>query len=121
MPRPLSAGTNSGITARALPGHTPGHTGYLVESRGKRMLFWGDTVHVAEVQFDHPEITIEYDVDQPAAAAARRTLLDEVAATGVVVASPHISFPGLGHLRKVGKSYRWIALPYDDRVTQLAP
>lgn len=110
-----------GIIARAMPGHTPGHTGYLVESRGKRMLFWGDTVHVAEVQFDHPEITVEYDVDQPAAATARRTLLDEVATTGVVVASPHISFPGLGHLRKIGTSYRWIALPYNDRVKQLAP
>lgn len=118
---PASGEVLPGITARALPGHTPGHTGYLVQSRGKRMLFWGDTVHVAEVQFDHPEVTIEYDVDQPAAAAARRALLDEVAATDGVVASPHISFPGVGHLRKDGNGYRWIALPYNDRVTQLAP
>lgn len=118
---PTSGEVMPGISARALPGHTPGHTGYLVESRGKRMLFWGDTVHVAEVQFEHPEITVEYDVDQPAAAAARRALLDEVAATGLVVASPHISFPGLGHLRKAGDAYRWMALPYNDRVTQLAP
>jgi glyoxylase-like metal-dependent hydrolase (beta-lactamase superfamily II) len=108
-----------GITARAVPGHTPGHTGYAVESRGQRMLLWGDTVHVAEVQLAHPEVTIEYDVDQPAAAAARRALLDDVANTGVVVAAPHFSFPGLGHLRKDGNGYRWIALPYNDRVKPL--
>lgn len=118
---PASGAVLPGITARALPGHTPGHTGYVVESRGKRILFWGDTVHVAEVQFDHPDITITYDVDQPAAAIVRRKLLYEVAATDTVVASPHISFPGLGHLRKVGDGYRWIALPYNDRVTQLVP
>lgn len=118
---PADGAVLPGITARAMPGHTPGHTGYMVESRGQRMLFWGDTVHVAEVQFDHPEITVEYDVDQPAAATSRHALLDEVAATGMLVAAPHISFPGLGHLRKVGDGYRWLALPYNDRVQQLAP
>jgi len=110
-----------GISARSVPGHTPGHSAYLVESKGHRMLFWGDTVHVAEVQLAHPDITISYDDSQPQAAAARRKLFDEVAASGAVVASPHFSFPGLGRLRKDGGTFRWIPVAYKDQVAELAP
>lgn len=110
-----------GVTARPVPGHTPGHSAYLVESKGHRMLFWGDTVHVAEVQLAHPEITIEYDEHQPQAAAARAKLFEEVAAKGIVVASPHFSFPGLGYLRKDGKRFRWVPVAYNSQVTELAP
>lgn len=110
-----------GITARPVPGHTPGHSAYLVESKGHRMLFWGDTVHVAEVQLAHPEITISYDEHQPQAAVARRKLFDEIAANGVLVAAPHFSFPGVGRLRKEGNAFRWIPAAYNDRVVELAP
>ncbi|WP_431477002.1 MBL fold metallo-hydrolase [Massilia eburnea] len=62
---PASGEVLPGITARSVPGHTPGHSAYQLESKGHRMLFWGDTVHVAEVQLAHPEITISYDDSQP--------------------------------------------------------
>ena len=29
------------IQAVPLPGHTPGHTGYLIESKGEKLLIWG--------------------------------------------------------------------------------
>lgn len=115
---PESGEVLPGITARPVPGHTIGHTAYLVESKGRRMLFWGDTVHVAEVQLAHPAITIAYDTQQPQAAAERRKLFEEVSASGVLVASPHFSFPGMGHLRKDGDSYRWIPVAYNDRVQE---
>ena len=31
----------------ALPGHTPGHGGLMVEAGGDSLLIWGDLVHVA--------------------------------------------------------------------------
>ena len=40
-----------GITTVPTPGHTPGHNFYAVESKGAKILFWGDTVHAAPVQF----------------------------------------------------------------------
>jgi len=64
-----------GITSISAPGHTPGHTNYMLESQGEKLLFWGDTVHVAEVQFAHPEISIEYDLDPDAAAVQRQQIL----------------------------------------------
>lgn len=41
----------SGITSRPAPGHTPGHTYFELASGGEKMVFLGDTVHVAEAQF----------------------------------------------------------------------
>src|SRR5208282_5497708 len=37
----------AGVTARPAPGHTPGHTCWLVESGGQAILAWGDLIHIA--------------------------------------------------------------------------
>ena len=44
-----------GITAMLRPGHTPGHTNWLIQSGGERLLIWGDIVHLASVQMARPE------------------------------------------------------------------
>ncbi len=46
-----------GVRAQAARGHSPGHTVYRVESRGQTLVLWGDLMHVAAVQFAHPEVT----------------------------------------------------------------
>src|SRR5262249_53984290 len=53
-----------GFRARSAPGHTPGHTMYMIESRDQKLLLWGDVVHVGAVQFTDPSVTIDYDVDR---------------------------------------------------------
>jgi glyoxylase-like metal-dependent hydrolase (beta-lactamase superfamily II) len=102
-----------GIRARALPGHTPGHTGYLVQSQGKSLLVWGDIVHVAAIQLGHPEVTLKYDSDAADARRARRDLLERAAAGHLLVGAAHIAFPGLGHVRREGGGYAWIPLNYE--------
>jgi glyoxylase-like metal-dependent hydrolase (beta-lactamase superfamily II) len=57
-----------GITALPTPGHTPGHSIYLVESGGESIEFWGDILHFASIQFPNPKITVVYDVNSNAAA-----------------------------------------------------
>ncbi|WP_449182493.1 MBL fold metallo-hydrolase [Trinickia sp. YCB016] len=102
-----------GITPVPLPGHTPGHTGYRVESRGESLLVWGDIIHVAAIQFQHPEVSVEYDSD---AVAARRSRLDAfnlAAQKGWMVGAAHIAFPGLGHIRQNGTAYEWVPVNYD--------
>ncbi|QBE66874.1 MBL fold metallo-hydrolase [Pseudoduganella lutea] len=101
-----------GVTALASPGHTPGHTAYLIESDGERLLAWGDTVHVAPVQFPDPGVTVKYDSDAAQAAAHRRQWFAEAAQRGDCVAAAHISFPGLGHVVNGADGYRWLPLNY---------
>jgi glyoxylase-like metal-dependent hydrolase (beta-lactamase superfamily II) len=101
-----------GVSAVPLHGHTPGHTGYMIESKGQKLLLWGDTVHSTEVQLDHPEITIQYDVNTTDAASSRRKALDQAAKEGYLVGGAHISFPGLGHVEHRDRTYIWHPIPY---------
>ncbi len=101
-----------GIRSVPAYGHTPGHTAYLIESKGQRLLLWGDVIHSAESQFADPNVAIEYDVDHAAAVGTRKRLLDLAAKEGVLVGGAHISFPGLGHVRVQGDGYAWAPTPY---------
>ena len=48
-----------GITAMLRPGHTPGHTNWLIQSGGERLLLWGDIVHLAAVQVPRPDASAD--------------------------------------------------------------
>ncbi len=101
-----------GIKSAASYGHTPGHSNYVVESRGQKLVLVGDLIHVGAVQFDAPGVTIQFDSDTKAAAAQRQKAFDAAAKEGALVGATHLQFPGLGHLRKAGKSYQWIPVNY---------
>lgn len=101
-----------GIMPLARPGHTPGHTFYMLSSKGEKMVFWGDVVHSAAIQFTDPSVTIDYDVDTAAAAATRKTAFADAASGGYWIASDHIAFPGIGHVRAEGSKYVWVPANY---------
>jgi glyoxylase-like metal-dependent hydrolase (beta-lactamase superfamily II) len=101
-----------GIRSLAAPGHTPGHTLYAVESKGQKLVLWGDLMHVAAVQFPNPAITIRFDTDSAAAAAQRRKAFADAAAHGDWVAAAHLPFPGIGHLRAAGSGYVFVPVNY---------
>ena len=101
-----------GIKGLASRGHTPGHTTYVVESRGEKLVLWGDLIHVAAVQFAEPTVTIRFDVDPKAAAIQRRKAFAEAAKQGHWVAASHIAFPGIGRLRSEGSRYLWVPANY---------
>jgi len=72
----------------------------------------GDLIHVGAVQFDTPAVTIAFDSDAKGAAASRKKVFGDVATNGALVGAAHLQFPGLGHLRAVGKSWQWIPVNY---------
>ena len=101
-----------GIKAINSIGHTPGHTSYVVESKGQKLVVIGDLIHVATVQFPDPTIVIGFDTDSKAAEAERLKTFAAVAKEGALMAGAHLSFPGLGHLRADGKAYDWIPVNF---------
>lgn len=101
-----------GIRSLPAPGHTPGHTLYVLESGTEKLVFLGDLLHVAEVQLARPEVTIVFDVDPAAAVAARKKALADALAGRYWVAADHVSFPGVGHVQADGEGYRWIPATY---------
>jgi glyoxylase-like metal-dependent hydrolase (beta-lactamase superfamily II) len=101
-----------GVRALASHGHTPGHTTYVVESKGEKLVLIGDLIHVAAVQFPDPTVTIQFDSDSKAALAQRQKAFAAAAKGGYWVGAAHIAFPGIGHIQAAGKGYAWLPANY---------
>jgi glyoxylase-like metal-dependent hydrolase (beta-lactamase superfamily II) len=107
-----------GVRAKAAHGHTPGHTVYIVESKGEKLVLWGDLMHVAAVQFPDPNVTIKFDTDSKAALAQRKAAFADAAKGGYWVGGAHLPFPGVGHLRSAGKGYEFVPVNYSTLPSQ---
>jgi glyoxylase-like metal-dependent hydrolase (beta-lactamase superfamily II) len=101
-----------GIKSQAAYGHTPGHTVYIAESKGQKLVFWGDLMHYAAVQFADPAITIKFDSDAKSAMAERKKIFAEAAKSGEWVAGAHLAFPAVGHVVASGKGYAFVPINY---------
>ena len=102
-----------GITAIPRPGHTPGHTTYLIASGNDQLLVWGDVVHIPEVQTARPEACMVYDTDPAQAEASRRAVFDMVATDRLLVTGMHLHFPGFSRLLRDGDGYRLIPAAWE--------
>ena len=101
-----------GVSSYTSFGHTAGHTSYMIESQGQKLLVMGDLIHAPAVQLDHPNVTISFDSDPKEAAASRIRVFNAMAKDKTLVAGAHIPFPGLGHLRTTGASYQWVPVNF---------
>jgi glyoxylase-like metal-dependent hydrolase (beta-lactamase superfamily II) len=88
-----------GITALDASGHTPGHTVFLVESGGQKLLIGGDLIHAAALQFAEPSASPTYDLDPAGAARMRKKYLDMAAKENIPLAGMHLPAPALGRVK----------------------
>ena len=82
-----------GVTAIPRPGHTPGHTTYMISSGNEQLLIWGDTIHVQELQTAHPEVCLDFDVTRSLPSSSRRQVFDMVATDKLLFTGMHMHFP----------------------------
>ena len=101
-----------GIRSLATHGHTPGHTSYVVESGGQRLIVLGDLVLVGALQFEQPILESVFDADRPAAVTTRRRVLQLAGDGDYWVAGAHLSFPGIGRIRTGPEGYRFVPVSY---------
>lgn len=99
-----------GIQAMPLLGHTPGHTGYLLESHAQSLLVWGDIVHFPHIQIERPDVSIAFDQDPATAATTRSRLLDLVCSEKLLIAGMHLGELGFARIRRSSGTY---ALHYE--------
>ncbi len=98
----------AGVTCHHLPGHTPGHSGWVIASGGASLFVWGDVVHLPGIQFALPEAGLAFDTDSDEARATRRRALDMAATDKLLVAGMHLDFPTFGHVVKAGTGYAFV-------------
>lgn len=93
-----------GIRPIAAYGHTPGHTLFMIGSKGRRLLVWGDLTHAMAIQMPMPGISVTYDKNPVEAAVSRRAVLKYVSDNKIPVGGMHIAFPGMGRVAPDPKS-----------------
>ncbi|WP_063800480.1 MBL fold metallo-hydrolase [Bradyrhizobium lablabi] len=112
--RSLLAPTNGGdrladhLLSVAIPGHAPGHMGYLLSTNEDDILFCGDLIHVPAAQFARPELTWAYDEDELLARTSRLKLLQEAARARTWLAGAHFGRPGIGRIVEQGRGYAFV-------------
>ena len=96
-----------GIEAIAMPGHTPGHCGYLIGEGNDRLVLWGDLIHAPAFQLADPDFCFIYDADIAEGAASRRRILARAAAEGWIASGGHVS--GFVHVEEENAGFRFVS------------
>jgi glyoxylase-like metal-dependent hydrolase (beta-lactamase superfamily II) len=96
-----------GVTAVGTPGHSIGHTSFVVSSGGKSVFVQSDVCNNAA---PHPDWQGFFDQDGAKAAATRRRVYDMLAADKLAVQAYHFPFPALARVEKVGQGYRVVPI-----------
>lgn len=96
------------ITAVALQGHTPGHSGFEIVSGQDRLLYLGDALHSSIISVERPEFVNAWDFNSDAAVATRLALLGRGATQSLRTYGVHFPFPGLGAFRRQADGFVWV-------------
>ena len=94
-----------GVRLLAAPGHTPGHSAFLVTSGKDQLMVSNDAMYVPALLAPHPDWQGAYDQDGATAVTTRRKLIDRVIADKMMVCGAHFPFPGAGAFAKDGAGY----------------
>jgi glyoxylase-like metal-dependent hydrolase (beta-lactamase superfamily II) len=102
-----------GINTLATPGHTPGHTSFVVTSGSGKLVVQADVTGNPAINLRNPGWHTFADMDGPVAEATRRKLYDMVAAERMPISGYHYPFPALGYAEKDGDRYRLVPVSWN--------
>jgi glyoxylase-like metal-dependent hydrolase (beta-lactamase superfamily II) len=105
-----------GLTSIAAPGHTPGHTAYMLSSGSGRLLILSDTANHPALFVRNPDWSAVFDMDADQARATRHKMLDMAASERAQVAFYHAPFPATGHIAKDGSGFRFVPVQWSPAV-----
>ena len=100
-----------GIQAMSTPGHTVGHTMFLLTSEGQTMAAIGDTTHHQVLLMEKPLMEFAYDTNPSQSAQTRYRVLDMIAAERMPLIAYHFPWPGIGHIAKRGEGFEYFPAP----------
>lgn len=100
-----------GIQAMAAPGHTVGHTIYMITSDGKTLAAIGDLTHHQVLLMVKPRIEFAYDTDSKQSANTRVRVLEMLASNRIPLIAYHFPWPGIGHVAKQGDGFQFFPAP----------
>lgn len=100
-----------GVTALAAPGHTVGHTIFMINNGGQQLCYIGDLAHHPVLLLERPLTQFAYDTDPAQSAQSRIRMLSMLAANRIPLLAYHFAWPGIGHVAKAGDGFRYVPEP----------
>jgi glyoxylase-like metal-dependent hydrolase (beta-lactamase superfamily II) len=97
----------SGLTTVGAPGHTPGHTAYMLSSGQGKLMIMSDITNHPALFVRNPDWSAVFDMDADQARQTRRRMLDIAASERAQVSFYHAPFPATGHIAKDGNGFRF--------------
>ena len=96
-----------GIHAIHAPGHTVGHTIFIIESAGQATRLYRRPHASPGLLLEKPLTEFKYDTDPKQSAQSRVKNLTMLAEKRIPLVAYHFAWPGLGHVAKQGDGFRY--------------
>ncbi len=96
-----------GVHALAAPGHTVGHTIFMINSGKESLCYIGDLAHHPILLLEKPLTEFAYDTDPKQSAKSRVKMLTMLAENRTRLLAYHFAWPGIGHVAKQGDGFRY--------------
>lgn len=94
-----------GVTARATPGHTPGHMSFVASVGDEEIMIVGDAIGNHHIGFERPSWHAGSDQDPLLGAQTRSALLDQISHEQMRLVGFHLPDGGLGRAIKRDEGY----------------
>jgi glyoxylase-like metal-dependent hydrolase (beta-lactamase superfamily II) len=94
------------VQAMHTPGHTVGHTCFVITSGSDTLYFAGDLAH-HNVIIENPRMEDTFDTDRPLGIQTRLRTMDMLATQRMRALVYHLPWPGLGHFVKRGDGFHF--------------
>ena len=95
----------SGLRSVAAFGHTPGHTLFVMESKGEKFAYLADLTNIPQLFARNPDWAVQFDMNADAARDVRRKTFEMVVNDKMMAGGFHFPFPAFGRIEKLGAGY----------------
>ena len=100
----------AGVGSIALPGHTRGQVGFIVQGSTETLLYTGDGFTNAIVSVETPHVYHPLDFYPEEGVETRRKLIELLLEKQWQSFSPHFPWPAVGRLERAGEKAVWKAV-----------
>jgi glyoxylase-like metal-dependent hydrolase (beta-lactamase superfamily II) len=102
------------------PGHTVGHTSFLISSGKHELFVAGDLAHHV-TQVAHPDLGTQFDTEPDLAVSTRAKILDFLASRQILCMFYHFAWPGLGYVERHRGTFRFVPMASDTKSKESLP
>ena len=96
-----------GVGTIALPGHTPGQVGFIVDGEPESLLYTADSVANSVVSIETPHLHNPMDLDPEVGVASRHALIKLLIEKNWQSFSPHFPWPSVGRIVRTDNGAAW--------------